>query len=132
MTPSDLPEDVRQLIRAAIPTIDALEVLVFLAQRPERAWPVAEIVAACEHAGVTDRRARESLAELGAAGMVAAEAHAYRLVPPQGALETALRDLVRAYRERPVTLIRTVYTIAEHERIQSFADAFRLKKKDAP
>ena len=37
-----------------------------------------------------------------------------------------MRTLARAYKERPVTLIRMIYALRD-QRIRSFADAFRLK-----
>jgi hypothetical protein len=38
-----------------------------------------------------------------------------------------VRTLAQAYRERPVTLIRVIYALRD-SRIQSFADAFRLRR----
>jgi hypothetical protein len=45
-------------------------------------------------------------------------------------LERAIGLLLRAYNERPVTLIRTVYAIADAKKIQAFADAFKIKKDE--
>jgi hypothetical protein len=42
----------------------------------------------------------------------------------------AVRGVAEAYNTRPVTLIRTLYALADRKRIQSFADAFRLRKRD--
>jgi hypothetical protein len=39
-----------------------------------------------------------------------------------------LDTLARAYRERPVTLVRIIYALRD-SRIQSFAEAFRLRKR---
>lgn len=52
--------------------------------------------------------------------------YAFRPAVPE--LVAAVAELCRAYHERPVTLIRTVYTIADNRKIQAFADAFRLRK----
>jgi hypothetical protein len=127
MSPGELPEHVRDLISIAIPTIDALEILVLLTQR-DREWTVAEISAA---ASASDAVVRESLAAFQGAGLVTHVAESeYRLIPSARDTHAGLRDLLLAYQRRPVTLIRTVYAIADGKRIQSFADAFRLKKKD--
>jgi hypothetical protein len=45
-------------------------------------------------------------------------------------VESAIGLLLRAYNERPVTLIRTVYAIADAKKIQAFADAFKIKKDE--
>jgi hypothetical protein len=47
--------------------------------------------------------------------------------PGYSALDAHVRTLEQAYRERPVTLIRVIYALRD-SRIQSFADAFRLKR----
>jgi hypothetical protein len=38
-----------------------------------------------------------------------------------------VRTLAQAYNERPVTLIRMIYALRD-PKIQSFADAFKLRK----
>ena len=43
------------------------------------------------------------------------------------ALDANVGTLAQAYRERPVTLIRVIYALRD-SRIQSFADAFRLRR----
>ena len=48
--------------------------------------------------------------------------------PRGGELDAHVATLAQAYRERPVTLIRVIYALRDHK-IQSFADAFRLKGK---
>jgi hypothetical protein len=44
--------------------------------------------------------------------------------PASAALDFTVRALVKAFEERPVTLIRLVYS----RKLQSFADAFKIKK----
>ena len=40
---------------------------------------------------------------------------------------THVEMLAKAYRERPVTLVRIIYALRD-SKVQSFADAFRLRK----
>jgi hypothetical protein len=47
--------------------------------------------------------------------------------PGHSALEGHVATLAQAYRERPVTLIRVIYALRDSS-IQSFADAFKLKR----
>jgi hypothetical protein len=48
--------------------------------------------------------------------------------PSSPELEAEIGALAHAYKERPVTLIHTIYRIAE-SRIQSFADSFKFRKE---
>jgi len=43
-------------------------------------------------------------------------------------VERHLATLAQAYEERPVTLVRLIYALRDRS-IQSFADAFRLRRK---
>ena len=47
--------------------------------------------------------------------------------PGSELLRAHARTLDQAYRERPVTLIRVIYALRD-SRIQSFADAFKLRR----
>jgi hypothetical protein len=47
--------------------------------------------------------------------------------PAHSGLEAHVTTLAQAYLERPVTLIRVIYALRDSS-IQSFADAFRLKR----
>lgn len=47
---------------------------------------------------------------------------------PDEATAAHVRTLERAWRERPVTLIRMIYALRD-TKIRAFAEAFRLRKK---
>ena len=51
----------------------------------------------------------------------------FQYAPATPELGAAVASLMRAYNERPVTLVRVIYSPRD-EKIRSFADAFRLKK----
>jgi len=44
-----------------------------------------------------------------------------------GLLAGRVQTLAKAYRERPVTLIRVIYALRD-KKIQSFADAFKMRR----
>ena len=46
----------------------------------------------------------------------------------EGEIERHLATLAQAYEERPVTLVRLIYALRDRS-IQSFADAFKLRRK---
>ena len=92
---------------------------------------VPELIEALRQTAVTEPVVRESLALLRTQGILFQTPEGDILYRPESpALDRALGLLVRAYNERPVTLIRTVYAIADAKKIQAFADAFKIKKDE--
>jgi hypothetical protein len=125
----ELPPEVVRLIHDSVPTVDALEILVMLACAPDATWSAADLHA--KFSRVSETTMAMYLKELAGQGIVLAEpSGGYRYRPASPAIEAAVAGLCKAYNERPVTLIRTVYSTADKRQIQSFADAFRLKKED--
>ena len=111
-----------------MPSVDAAELLLALAAEPERAWLPAELAARLRPAStVSEADAARYLEQFHASG-VAALAPDRRLHyrPATEALAGHVRMLAQAYNERPVTLFRMIYALRD-SRIQSFADAFRLR-----
>lgn len=130
MVERELPEEVRRLIRNSVPTLDALELLIGLVRRspavmsPEMLHQTLGAPAAISPEGVVQYcrflRSRELITE-DPPGLFG-----YRPTSPE--LDHAVQGLLRAYNERPVTLVRTVYDLADQRQIQAFSDAFRFKK----
>lgn len=119
-----------RFLRAAVPTVDAAEVLLLLHGDAERWWSAEEVVGAlATSVSLTASAAAACLAVLQANGLIASgpdKRVQYR--PGYGELDAHVRTLAQAYRERPVTLIRVIYALRD-SKIRSFADAFRLKGK---
>ena len=131
MSEPELPAEVRQLIYSSVPSIDALEVLVQVVRSKDIPRTVPELIEALRPTEVTEPVVREALALLRTQGILSQSPEGEILYRPNSpALERALGLLVRAYNERPVTLIRTVYAIADAKKIQAFADAFKIKKDE--
>lgn len=92
---------------------------------------VPELIEALQPTAVTEPVVREFLALFRSQGILFETPEGSILYRPDSpALERALGLLVRAYNERPVTLIRTVYAIADAKKIQAFADAFKINKDE--
>ena len=122
-------EEFFHFLRAAVPTVDAAEVLL-LVQREREHWWSSEEVAAALLPAVTLSAAQVAacITGLQARGLVAVgpdKRVQYR--PGSSALEAHVQTLAQAYRERPVTLIRVIYALRD-SKILSFADAFKLKR----
>jgi len=100
-------------------------------RQPDVPRSVRELITALRPAGVTETVVRESLALLRTQGILSETPEGRILYRPDSpVLERAIGLLLRAYNERPVTLIRTVYAIADAKKIQAFADAFKIKKDE--
>lgn len=127
MNDTRLSEEIRALIHSSVPDVDALELLIFLACQPPRVWTaeaLGDAIRPMEETALRQYLAlfqEQKLVEPAGPGGVV-----YK--PASAALASAVAGLCRAYNERPVTLIRTVYSIADSRKIQAFSDAFRLKK----
>lgn len=131
MNDTELPAEVRQLIHSSVPSIDALEVLMQVILHRDAPRSAPDLIEALRPTGVTEPAVRESLALLRAQGILSVTPEGNILYRPDSpAVERALGLLLQAYNERPVTLIRTVYAIADAKKIQAFADAFRIKKDE--
>ena len=118
-----------RFLRAAVPTVDAAEVMLLLQRAPERWWSAEELAAAlAPSATLSAAQAAACFAIFQANGIIAVgpdKRVQYR--PGSGELEAQVNTLAQAYRERPVTLIRVIYALRD-TKIRSFADAFKLKR----
>lgn len=128
MTDADFPDELCRFIQDTIPSIETAELLLCLARHPEKAWSPEELVREIRPTVMTAAAARKCLATFSQQGLVAEKPDSrvqYR--PRSAALEGAVRALAKAYNERPVTLVRRIYSLRDRK-IQSFADAFKIKK----
>jgi hypothetical protein len=90
-----------------------------------RAWSAAELVGELR---ASDSIVTEGLSLLQAAGLVSPEAEGrFRYAPASGALDHLVQQLAQLYRERPMAVTRAIFA-SPNEKLQTFADAFRLKK----
>lgn len=127
MNDLEFSDEVRQLIASSVPNLDALEVLMFLARHPEQTWTAADLDGAVRP--MKSSELRQYLILFVEQGLISASPpDGFQYRPRTPALESAAIALRKAYDERPVTLIRTVHAIGDLKKIQSFADAFKLKK----
>ena len=122
---ADFPQELCLFIQDTIPTIDAAQLLVFLAHDPTTHWKVEEIAQELRPTIIAESEIRKCLALFLARGLVVenqdTRSH-YRPTSPD--LDATVGALPKAFNQRPVTLIRMIYA----RKIQSFADAFKIKK----
>ena len=118
-------EGLISFIRSSIRSVWALELLLLVKGRPQ-AWSVAELT--------QELRANTSLVEgvlstFETAGIVVRVGDKYMFRPASKALRVCCDRLEQAYAERPVTVVNLIVATATGK-LQSFADAFRLKRDD--
>lgn len=128
MADNGLPAEVRQLIARHLATMEQVDVLLLLARSGDDGLTADEIRTELrlDANGVTPR----TFDELRAAGLIehdGGDPPRYRYEPSNPRDRDAVALLALAYNERPVTLVRAIY--ARPTPAQSFADAFRLRKK---
>jgi hypothetical protein len=120
-----IPEHVLQFVRRFIKSVWTLDLLVLMRRSRERAWTLEGLVRELRgNRTLVD----EVLSSLVGAGLLVVEADgSYRYQPASPELEGIAAELERHYAERPVALIKEIVS-APNEKIQTFADAFRIKK----
>jgi hypothetical protein len=127
--PGDLPfpQSLLDLIQSFVPTFQAAEVLLFFASHPDCDFSIEEVVVCMRPAVITVPAVKEYTALFATQGLVTDAHGRFRYGPLSSTLDRAIGELARAYDERPVTLIRVIYRLAD-SKILSFADSFKLRK----
>lgn len=125
MAHSDIPKNVRQLIVRHIDSVQQVEILALLRDDPEREWTPAEISRALH----TPPDACERwLAAFADARLVESRGGAYRHAR-EGSRSRDADELVDCYSRRRLAVIDSIYN-KPSSAIQSFSDAFRLRRDD--
>ncbi len=128
MASDDLAPEVRSFIDEHIRSVSQLEMLLLLQTTADQNWTVAELA---RELRVEAAWVEAQLNGFAAAGLVSKSAEtpaAYRFNPATPELRRAMLALSRAYLLQRVRVIERVYGRSS-DRIQAFADAFRLKKE---
>ena len=131
MPDDPIPGEVRQLIARHVHTMEQVEIVLLLARTPARALTVDEIRAELRLGA--DAPAAKSLVGLADGRLIEEQSGSpprWRYAPADAELRRAVELLAVAYNERPVTLVRMIYE--RPSAVQSFADAFRIRREDGP
>ncbi|HKQ49484.1 MAG TPA: hypothetical protein VJZ71_15540 [Phycisphaerae bacterium] len=129
MTPDPIPLEVRSFISEHMRSISGIRLLLLLHVDPQREWTAQELAhelrAASEWA---ERELRLLLAQ----GLVAnsdSQPARFRYAPRTEALSNLVSQLAAIYPERRHSIIQILFSVPT-DSIQSFADAFRLRKEN--
>jgi len=126
MAIGDLSDVLQSLISHHTPSMDHIAALLVLRAAPQVQHPTGDVARETR----LDRGVVEQvLVELARSGLLDRDGDRFRYAPTP-AMAGAVDELADMYHTRPVTLVRAIYDRPTRA-VQSFADAFRLRKEGA-
>jgi hypothetical protein len=126
--PEPIPQDMQDFILRNFDSVAHLECLLLLRSDPEAEWSAQ---AACGRLYTDETVGTALLADLSTRGFLVTsekdpEAYCYR---PKAEFRALIDRLAHLYAQRLVEVTRLIHSNPQ-SRIQAFADAFRIRKKD--
>jgi DNA-binding transcriptional ArsR family regulator len=120
-----IADDLLEFIRGSIRSVWNVELILLMWRQSRRTWAPDELV---RELRASEFVVSEGLGALQAAGLVTAEADGrYRYAPASPEFDRLVQQLDQVYRERPTAVTRAIFS-SPTDKLQTFADAFRLKK----
>ncbi|MEX2316737.1 MAG: hypothetical protein WD669_06270 [Pirellulales bacterium] len=127
----EFPAEILQFIDQNIESIAQLEALLLLHKDSQRQWSADEIAKALY---ITRDMADSLLVDMGRRGfarlVLPADAR-YSYQPRDADADRRIGQLASIYQDRRVAVISLIYS-RPINKVQTFADAFRLRKEDSP
>jgi hypothetical protein len=124
----DFSSDVKHFIDQNIESLAQIEALLLLKQHPERSWNAEEIAKVLY---VPAELAETLLADFVRRGFAKASSTtpvSYFYGPADENLDDLIGQVATAYQDRRVAIISLIYS-KPLNKVQTFADAFRLRKE---
>ena len=125
MSAESLSPSLQQFIARYVRSVEQVEILCLLAADPTRKWTVAEVFRTIQSSAQSVTDSLELFRKEGF--LVSERAGTYQYSPKAAEIGQGMAELAKAYRERRVTVIHTIY-MKPADTIQDFADAFKLRK----
>jgi hypothetical protein len=123
-----IPADLKQFLAEHIESLAQLEALLMMLGEPQRAWTCEELARGLYISG---DMCLGIVADLERRGLVVREEHSagVRYSERDDERTSLLSRLAALYRERRVAVITQIYSNPT-SKVQTFADAFRLRRED--
>jgi hypothetical protein len=122
--PDEIPADIQRFLADNIRSIAQLELLLMLHRERQRTWTVAD---AARELYTAVSMTEPLLESLRAIGLVNLQGDQYQYAPKSKQLDQTVGELSQLYQQRRVTIINLIYS-APVQKLQDFADAFRIRK----
>jgi len=120
-----IPEDVLRFVRDSIKSVWALELLLFMRRNSTQAWTIEQLA---KELRSNQQLVTDILSSFTASGLVSTDPDGtFRYRPANAESNALVTRLDRVYAETPLALIKQIVS-APNEKIQSFSDAFRIKR----
>ena len=127
MPAGELPNDVQQLFRDRIRSIEQLEIVLLLRADQEHPWTAAKVY---QEIRSSERSVHEALQILSQKGLLrsnAPVAPTFSYSPESADLRATLDRLAHLYAERRVRIVEAIYS-EPISAVDEFAKAFRIRK----
>jgi hypothetical protein len=124
----DFPAELKQFIAQYVESLAQLEALLILRQDSQKQWNSPELA---QRLYITPDMCEAILVDLERRGFAAraADGQAFRYQPRDRALDQLVGDLGTIYQQRRVAVITEIYS-KPVTKVQTFADAFRLRREE--
>jgi predicted ArsR family transcriptional regulator len=119
-----LPDDVSRFIDAHISSVEQLEGLLILKNEPDASRSAGDIA---KRLYTSEDSVRDRLDDLHSQGLVGRDRDGYSFAPRNQKLRDDIEKLAEFYAKRKVAVINQIFA-GPSDDVQSFADAFRLRK----
>jgi hypothetical protein len=125
----DLSEKARRFVAEAFASVEDVEILLFLRQKPTEALSASTVA---RRLSLAPDLASERMRGLHALGLLAARDEGvrfYRYAPTRPGAEPAMDEVAEVYARRPAAVL-SVLVAARSRSVRAFSDAFRLRKDE--
>jgi hypothetical protein len=122
-----LPEDIRQFVLDNVDSIAEMEALVMLWRDAAVPWSIESVVTRLY---IAPADAERTLERLVARGVAVHAADGYRAAGLPEAKAATVQRLVHLYDTHLIPITNLIHSKPSASRVQQFADAFQLRKKD--
>lgn len=125
MTETGIPNEVLEFISDHIASMEQIEVLLLLSSRPEQEWTVEKVFGQIQSSPASVLVRLREFCDRGL--LIEKPNQLYQYSPRNEKLAHAVRLLALTYKERRIKIIELIYR-QPTDSVQSFADAFKLRK----
>ena len=126
-----LPDQVDRFLARFVHSIEYLEILLHLAERPEQGFTIDELVGAMYTTPASVQRRLDKMVMDGMVTVTEASNPLYTFAPSNRDMVPLVAEVTRVYRERRVAVITRIAS-RPMDNVQAFSDAFRLGRKEKP